>query len=92
MLISVITLFLCISPRLTCSNYNRGLKNTKDLNKYCKIKQINYCINDFVDNIFDFNRYFNFKCIDNNDTNDYSILYKNNKFIGFPSYSHFEKM
>ena len=62
-----IIIFISVGPRLKCDNIYDGLKNTKDLNKFCKTKQIDYCIIDFFDNIFDYNMYFDSECINNND-------------------------
>ena len=45
-----------------CKDFDKGLKNSKDPNKYCKIKAPNFCINYVYDDFFDYNKIFNFNC------------------------------
>ena len=48
--------------KVSCKDIDKGLKNRKDTNKYCKIKDPNFCINYVIDDIFDYNKIFNFNC------------------------------
>jgi len=48
--------------KVSCKDFDKGLKNTKDPNKYCKTKDPNFCINYVIDDIIDYNKIFNFNC------------------------------
>ena len=52
-----IFLYLAIAPRYYCGNFKKGLKDSYDKDVFCQVKEINYCIYDFVDGIFDFSKF-----------------------------------